>query len=265
MINDTLTFAKEAVAQGKRVALVSVTGTTGSSPASAGQLIAVLADGSSAGTVGGGATEHIIIQKAATAIKNGEKVFEFTINHADSGMVCGGSMSCFGNILGEENHLYIFGGGHIAQRLAPLAKATGFFVTVIEDRPEFESEFPNIRYLVCKPEDYERDIQLLGSAYIVICTRGHQTDDEALRFCLSKPHEYIGMIGSARKVEVLFEKLRRNGYMEETLSTIYTPVGLDIADAIPSEIAVSIVAEILLIKNNGSPNHKSKAYQPPKT
>jgi len=252
---DILAFTQERIASGIRVALVTVTETTGSSPASAGQLMAVLADGSSAGTVGGGATEYQIKQRAIDAINNGEKVFGFSFSHAESGMVCGGGMGGYGNVLGEENHLYIFGGGHIAQCLAPLAAATGFFVTVIEDRPELEDGFPNIRYLVCKPESYEKDIQLMGSVYIVICTRGHKTDEDALRFCISRPHKYIGMIGSSKKAGALFEKLHRNGYAG--INDIYAPIGLDVADSVPAEIAVSIMAEILLIKNNGSPSHKS--------
>ena len=258
MIKDTLSFAGENAAQGKKVALVTVTETTGSSPASAGQMIAVLADGSSAGTVGGGTTEFQIKQKAIEAIKNGEKVFHFHFDHAESGMVCGGSMSGYGTILGEENNLYIFGGGHIAQYLAPLAAATGFFVTVIEDRPEFEKEFPNACYLLCKPENYEKEIKMPDSSYAVICTRGHITDDEALRFCLSKQLKYTGMIGSSKKVETLFERLRHDGYTEETIKKIYTPIGLDIASSIPAEIAVSILAEMLLVKNNGSLKHKKE-------
>ena len=255
---DTLAFAQERLAQGRRVALVSVTKTTGSSPASAGQMMAVLADGTSFGTVGGGASEYRIKQMAMEAIKNDEKTFEFSFDHAESGMVCGGSMSGYGNILGDESHLYIFGGGHIAQHIAPLAAATGFFVTVIEDRPEFKSLFPNARYLVCKPENYEAEIQFQGQAYIAICTRGHKTDNEALRFCLSRPHKYLGMIGSSKKIMTLFKNLRQDGFAEETMKNIYAPIGLDIARSVPAEIAVSIVAEILLVKNNGSPNHISR-------
>ena len=256
MINDVLTFAKENVEQGKRVALVTVSETMGSSPASAGQMMAVIADGSSSGTVGGGITEFQIKEKAMEAIKNGEKVFSFYFDHAQSGMVCGGSMSGYISILGEEIFLYIFGGGHISQSLAPLAAATGFFVTVIEDRSELENKFSNVRFLLCEAENYEKEIQLNDSAYAVICTRGHKTDDAALRFCLSKQLKYTGMIGSSKKVETVFESLRRDGYAEDTIKKIYAPIGLDIASAIPAEIAVSILAEMLLIKNNGSPGHK---------
>ena len=257
-MQDTLAFAQEHLTQGKRVALVSVTKTRGSSPASAGQMMAVLADGTSFGTVGGGASEHRIKQMAMDAIKNSEKAFEFSFDHAESGMVCGGSMSGYGTIMGDESHLYIFGGGHIAQRLAPLAAATGFFVTVIEDRPEFKNLFPNARCLVCKPENYETEIHFQEHAYIAICTRGHKTDGEALRFCLSRPRKYLGMIGSSKKVQALFESLREDGIAEESLESIYAPIGLDIARSLPAEIAVSIMAELLLVKNNGSPNHISR-------
>ena len=258
MIQEILAFAQENLAQGKKLALVTVTETNGSSPASAGQMMAVLADGSSAGTVGGGASENQIKEKAIEAIKNNEKVFSFSFDHAEIGMVCGGSMKGYGSILGEENHLFIFGGGHIAQCLAPLALRTGFFVTVIEDRPEFENEFPNAHYLVCKSENYEKEIQLSGEAYVVICTRGHKSDEDALRFCLGKSTKYLGMIGSSKKVETLFEKLRKDGYKEETLKNIYSPIGLDIASQIPAEIAVAIMAEMLLVKNDGTAGHKRK-------
>jgi len=258
MIQDILALAQEQVSQGKQVALVTVTETNGSSPASIGQLMAVFANGSSVGTVGGGVSEHHITKRAVEAIKNGEKVFQFSFDHSENGMVCGGTMSGFGNVLGNENHLYIFGGGHVGQCLAPLAAATGFFVTVIEDRPELENAFSGIRYVVCKPENYEKEIQMSDSAYAVICTRGHKTDADALRYCLSKPLRYVGMIGSTKKVEAIFIKLLKEGCEEETLKDIYSPIGLDIASGIPAEIAVSIMAEILLIKNNGSLVHKRK-------
>jgi xanthine dehydrogenase accessory factor len=257
MIQDVLTFAQANAAQGKKVALITVIETTGSSPASVGQLMAVLADGTSAGTLGGGTTEYQIIQKTIAAINNGEKVFSFNLDHTESGMLCGGSMSGYGTIVGEESHLFIFGGGYIAQSLAPLAAQTGFCITVVEDRCEFAGKFSGIRYLVCKPEDYEKNIQLPDSAYVVICTRGHTTDNEVLRFCLPRQGlKYLGMIGSKKKAKALLEKLLQDGYCENVINNISTPIGLDIASSVPQEIAISIMAEILLVKNNGSLSHK---------
>jgi len=256
MITNILDFIKENISRGNKVALVTVTKINGSSPASVGQCIAVLENGESFGTVGGGKTEYLIIQEAIKTIKDGNKIFEFNYDHSEKGMICGGAMSGFGHVLGDENYLYIFGAGHIGMNLAKIATDAGFFVKVIEDRPEFADNFKNVEYIVTTPEKFETDVKFYGNPYIVICTRGHGTDDAALRFCLNKDYSYLGMIGSKKKVATLFGELRKEGYDEKVLQNIYTPIGLNIASGVPYEIAISILAEILLIKNGGSVNHK---------
>ena len=253
---DVITFAAQKAAEGKKVALVTVTETGGSSPASGGQMMAVLADGSTAGTVGGGASEHRIIQQALEAIKNGERVFKFSFDHSEFGMICGGSMAGFGNVLGNGPGLCVFGGGHISQCLARLAVNAGFSVTVVEDRPEFALNFESARYALCKPEEYEKNDPASNSDYAVICTRGHKTDAGALRYCLTKKFEYLGMIGSEKKVTETFDTLRAEGVEQKELDRVYAPIGLDIADSAPAEIAVAILAEILLVKNKGKLRHK---------
>jgi len=256
-MRDTLEFIQQSIAAGKKVALVTVTGITGSSPATHGQMIAVLSDGSSMGTVGGGATEHRIIQRAIEAINTGEDVFSMSLDHAENGMICGGSMEVFGNIIGNQSGLCIFGGGHIAQSLAKIASLTGFHVTVVEDRKNFADSFENINYFICTPDEYEKTDPAAFADYAVICTRGHSTDDEALRYCLTKKLKYTGMIGSKKKVAELYGKLRNEGVAQEELDKVYAPIGLDIASAAPGEIAIAILAEILLVKNNGVLKHKS--------
>ena len=255
-MHEIFSFISQNIAEGKKVALITVTGTDGSSPATVGQMIAVLADGTTKGTVGGGASEHRIIQTAVEAMENGESTFSLSIDHAENGMVCGGSMEVFGNITGNNTGLCIFGGGHIAQSLASIAAQTGFYVTVIEDRPEFASYFESVNYIVCKAEEYEKNDPAAGAEYAVICTRGHSTDDEALRYCLTKNLKYLGMIGSKTKVKEVFSKLSDEGVSEERLAGIYAPIGLDIASAVPAEIAVAVLAEILLVKNDGDLKHK---------
>jgi xanthine dehydrogenase accessory factor len=253
---DAITFAARNAAEGKNVALVTVTETSGSSPASVGQMIAVLADGSSAGTVGGGASEYHLIQKALEAIKNRQRVFKFSFDHSEYGMICGGGMAGFGNVLGGGPNLCVFGGGHIVQALARLALESGFSVTVVEDRPEFAMNFESARYVLCEPKEYKEKDPASGSDYAVICTRGHKTDGEALRYCLTKNFDYLGMIGSEKKVTELFNNLRAEGVEQAALDRVYAPIGLDIADALPAEIAVAILAEILLVKNKGNLRHK---------
>ena len=256
MIQDVLAFAAKKTADGEKVALVTVTATGGSSPASAGQVMAVLADESTAGTVGGGASEYRLIKQAAQAIRDGVSVFEFAFDHAEEGMVCGGNMQGFVNVLGNQAGIAIFGGGHIAQCLAKVALLTGFNVTVIEDRPELSGYFEGVRYIVCNADEYEAANAIGNCGYAVVCTRGHSTDTQALRYCLTKPLKYLGMIGSAAKTANVLELMREEDVPQAQRERVYTPIGLDIASGVPAEIAISILAEILLVKNGGSPAHK---------
>ena len=258
MIQDVLTFAAQKAAEGKKIALITVTETQGSSPASVGQVMAVLADGSSKGTVGGGASEHHIIGQAVAAMQSGANIFHFSFDHAENRMVCGGSMSGFGNIIGSGARLCIFGGGHIAQSLARIAAQTGFAVTVVEDRAELAAHFQGAQYLLCEPANYQAAAPVSDADYVVICTRGHRTDDDALRYCLTKQLSYLGMIGSEKKVSALFQNMRAEGVAQSELNRIYAPIGLDIAGAVPAEIAVAILAELLLVKNEGQLRHKKQ-------
>ena len=259
MIQDVLAFAAKKTEEGQKVALLTITATGGSSPASPGQVMAVLADGSTAGTVGGGASEYRLIKKAVQAIKDGLRIFEFALDHAEEGMTCGGSLQGVGNVLGSQAGIAIFGGGHIAQCLAKAALLTGFNVRVIEDRPEFSAYFEGVRYLVLSPDEYEAAGAIGSCDYAVICTRGHSTDTEALRYCLTKPLKYLGMIGSAAKTAKVMQLMREEGVPQETRDRVYTPIGLDIASEMPAEIAISILAEILLVKNGGTPAHKRRS------
>lgn len=255
MIQKTLAFAEEKIAQGQKVAWVAVTRTHGSSPASVGQVMAVAADGQTAGTIGGGASEFHVAQQAAAAIQAGEPVFFFAIDHAEDGMVCGGGMEGVGTVLGESARLVIFGGGHVSQQLASLAMQAGFPVCVVEDREALSASFESADFRLISPEAYSEKLPISPSDYVVICTRGHQSDDDALRYCLGQRPAYLGMIGSRGKVRTLMDRLAAEGVPPERLAQVYAPIGLDIATQKPAEIAVSILAEILLVKNGGSPRH----------
>lgn len=256
MSKNVLQFAADALEAKQAVALLTVTKTTGSSPASPGQMMAVLADGSSSGTVGGGLSEYRLKLRAQQALENNEAAFSFAYDHSELGMICGGGMEGFGHTVGTGTRLILFGGGHIAQKLASLARQTGFSVSVVEDRAELASEFDDVQFILAAVEDYPTKVSISKDSYVVICTRGHHTDDAALRFCLQQSSAYLGMIGSALKVKTLLDGLRADGYQEETLARLFAPIGLNIASEVPTEIAVSILAEMLLIKNSGSLEHK---------
>jgi xanthine dehydrogenase accessory factor len=149
----------------------------------------------------------------------------------------------------------IFGGGHVGQSIAHLAAFVGFRVTVIDDRMQFAraDRFPTADCTHALSFDRSFDaIRVTRSTYIVIVTRGHQYDEMVLREALNTQAKYIGMIGSRRKVEVTFRHLREQGVPESRLRNVYTPIGLDIRASTVEEIAVSIVAEMILIRRGGS-------------
>ena len=155
-----------------------------------------------------------------------------------------------------SRRMFIAGGGHVALPTAQIAAATGFEVTVIDDRPEFSrpDRFPWAARTRLAPEytncfaDYAPDAR----DYIVIVTRGHRYDGAVLAQALKTRAGYIGMIGSARKREQVYAALYEQGKNEKDLTRVSCPVGLSIGAETPEEIAVSIVAECIAHRRQGA-------------
>ncbi|KUO63142.1 MAG: xanthine dehydrogenase [Gracilibacter sp. BRH_c7a] len=154
-----------------------------------------------------------------------------------------------------QERLIIFGGGHIALPLVSIAKLLDYQVTVIDDRPSFASpdRFPQADNVLC--QDFTKAIREASfdrNTYIIIITRGHQHDKTCLEESLKQPQPaYIGMIGSKRKVYSLFQELRLSGCDEDRLDRVYAPIGLDIGAQTPEEIALSIMAEVVMVNHYG--------------
>ncbi len=151
--------------------------------------------------------------------------------------------------------LLIAGGGHIGQALARQAVLVGFDVTVIDDRPEFTDAalFPEGVRTRCGPVGEELAACDLGpESYVVIVTRGHRSDAEALAACIHSPAAYVGMIGSRRKVAMMRREFAESGLATEgELARLYAPIGLDIGAVTVPEIAASIVAELIAVRRRG--------------
>lgn len=148
--------------------------------------------------------------------------------------------------------LIICGGGHIALPLSKMGKMLGFNITVIDNRPEFacKDRFLEADNVICK-EFHEAidELDMHKNTYVVIVTRGHKDDRKCLENIIRKDNKYIGMIGSKAKVSSVFNSMIEEGYSEEDLKKVYTPIGLKICAQTPEEIAVSIFAEIIQVKN----------------
>lgn len=153
------------------------------------------------------------------------------------------------------SRLIILGGGHIALPLARIGKLLSYEVTVVDDRPTFASpeRFPEADQILCL--GFKRAIEALDfdtNTYVIVVTRGHSHDKTCLAEVLKRPQTaYTGMIGSRRKVEAIMKDLKEEGFTEDTLNQVYTPIGLDIGAQTPEEIAVSIMAEMIMINRYG--------------
>ncbi len=159
---------------------------------------------------------------------------------------------------GYKNKLFIIGGGHCALSLSRLMQPMDFYIHVYDDRKELNTMLANEaaheKHIV---DDYAVLGQLVPSGnahYVVIMTFGYRTDDVALKALLDKKYQYIGVLGSKKKMEILFADYRKQGISEEVLQRIHTPIGLAINSQTPEEIAVSIAAEIIKVKNGLATN-----------
>lgn len=148
-------------------------------------------------------------------------------------------------------HLVLFGGGHIAQALTPMAKVCGIRATVVDDRAEVLTydHFPQGTELIHSlfTELPEQRLERIAKPYYCIFTHGHSADAECLSWAGTRKSAYIGMIGSRRKIEACKEVAHARGVAEEVLSTIHSPIGLAINAVSPAEIAVAIMAEIISV------------------
>lgn len=152
----------------------------------------------------------------------------------------------------RPRRLFIFGAGHVAEQLAPLAANVNFETVVIDDRREFADprRFPTTTelHVVKTYENSVAQLALDAHAFIVICTRGHNFDKIILGQALDSGAAYIGMLGSQRKRETIYKALQKEGAPAEALARVHCPVGLAIQAQTPAEIAVSIVAQLIRVR-----------------
>jgi xanthine dehydrogenase accessory factor len=246
----------EALARGDEVALVTITGSTGSTPQRVGAKMLVYSDGRTVGTIGGGCYENDAFWKAREAIKARRPLnvkYELNDDFAqETGLVCGGQMEVFIEPVEASPDVYVFGAGHVGYFVAKMAQDVGFRVHVIDDREKFASQErfgPDVDVIVDHIPTWLDNNQLPPTAYAVIVTRGHTHDLDALRAVAAKPMRYVGLIGSKAKIRRIFDALLDEGIAPDALASIHAPIGLDIGAITPQEIAVSIVAELIAVKH----------------
>lgn len=256
MNQEVFAALSDALERGEEVALVTIVGSTGSTPQRVGAKMLVYADGRTVGTIGGGCYENDAFWKAREAIKARRPMtVRFDLNDdfaQESGLVCGGQMDVFIEPVEASPEVYVIGAGHVGFFVARFAHEAGFRVHVVDDREKFASTErfgPGIDVVVENIPAWLDAHPLPPAAYAVIVTRGHTHDLDALRAVTRQPLRYAGLIGSKAKVRRIFDALREEGVDPETLRAVHAPIGLDIGAITPQEIAISIVAELIAVKH----------------
>lgn len=230
--------------------LVTVTDVQGSTPGQPGFRMAVYADGTIRGTIGGGNLEHTARRVAQELLSSGSGPVtkSFTMEQ-DLGMSCGGRIQLFFEPYSPWR-LTLVGGGHVAQAVAPLAQSVGFVVEVFDDRPEIaEHPWPaGVRVHIGDMVEACRRLQPALHHCALVMTYQHLRDADTAAALVGHDLAYLGIIGSRRKAHLMLENLQRSGAAPERLQKVRTPVGVPVGAQTPAEIAVSVVAELIAVR-----------------
>ncbi len=165
-------------------------------------------------------------------------------------------------IIGRAETAYIVGGGHVAKAISQVLSELGFYITIFEERSELftlrENNYAD-KIITVKYDKITDFIDEGELSYVIIVTPKHITDKIALASVINLNVKYIGMMGSRKKINTIFELLRKEGVNENLFSKVHAPIGLDIRSETPQEIAISIAAEIIKIKNSNDRTDNKKS------
>ncbi len=234
---------------------VVVVEVSGSTPARPGAKMAVLYDGRSFGTVGGGALETEAIAEALKRFESGQAGLLKYEMGAEGPLAteCGGTATMYFEPIRPRAKLWLFGAGHVGREIAKVASVAGWHVVAVDDRPGAAAP-ENIEAAEHITGDYAglaEKLPISGCDYVVIVTAGHEGDEIIMKKLLARKTwpEYVGMMGSAQKVAQVFSHIKKAGLDSGRIKSIHAPIGLNIGTVEPGEIAVAIVAEMLGVKN----------------
>ena len=239
-------------------ALCTVTRSEGSTPRHVGSKMLVYPDGTFIGTVGGGDLEHRVMDEAWMAIADGQaRLLHYNMSDPSRGDVgvCGGQVEVFVEPILPSPLLIVIGAGHVGKAVAHLAIWLGFRVAVSDDRAEFctPETVPNAdAYYPVPMEKLTEHIKVTRQTYFVLTTRGSNVDALGLGPLLETEAAYIGVIGSKRRWSETVKALKKQGVPAEKIERIHSPIGLELRAETPEEIAVSIMAEVLMVRDKGT-------------
>lgn len=244
--------------RGLRLALCILVDKRGSGPREPGAKMVVVEDGQTFGTIGGGDFERILVKEALRAIEKGKPrkvIFSLREEGKEgaikTGLICGGEVEVFIDVMEPKPKLIIIGAGHVAESLATFAAHLGFDIIVVDDNEKLASRerFPMAKEIITGEYGEILDkINISQRDFVVIVYGEPEHDYLALKKIIQKKPFYAGLMGSRIKVNKLIERLKSEGISDEELKSLHAPVGLNIGAQTPEEIAISILAEIIAEK-----------------
>lgn len=252
---DFLTDFQKAKSEVGDFVVVTLTSFQGSAPQILGARMIVGPAGYFSGTVGGGKLEKRAIEAAVSMFEDSQASMAVVWNlQTDLGMSCGGVVSLLFEKQLQSNgwDIAIFGAGHVSQELVRVLSRLNCQITVIDPRPEWLGKLPesrNVKVVVqSAPEDFVSELS--SRAFVVVSTMGHATDLPILQKALPKRFPFIGAIGSSVKAEKLKRNLIDLGVSPEDTQALYCPIGEPIGNNTPPEIALSIAAQLLRVRDS---------------
>src|SRR5437763_5690044 len=241
---------------GERIAVATVVKTIGAAPCGVGTKLLVHADGSTSGSLSGAMVDAQAAQEAMQALREGHSSLVHIHLDADQAVgSCGATLELFIEVLRPEPRLIIAGAGYVAQALARLATSLDFRIVVVDDRRDLADPHvfgDKVQLTFGDIPQTIRDLEPDEASWVVIVTRGHHLDKDALRAALETNANYVGMIGSPSKVKRIFRDLLKEGISRERLAQVHAPIGLDLGAETPDEIALSIAAEMVMMRKKAS-------------
>ncbi len=240
---------------GRKVAFCTIVKKMGSGPREIGAKMIVCEDGQTFGTIGGGNLEKALIKEALKVLReSSSRKAVFSLHKGEregaiqTGLMCGGELTVFIDVIKPKERLIIVGAGHVAWFLAKLANIAGFSLVVVDDNKELANKerYPMAEKIITGnfPEILDK-IKVESRDFVVIVHGEPNHDYLALEKIIRKRPAYIGLLGSKEKVSKLTKRLEERGISKEDLNLLYAPIGLDIGAKTPEEIGISILAEII--------------------
>ena len=248
----------ELETQNQAGVLCTIIHSQGSTPRHTTSKMIVYPDKRLLGSIGGGELENRVIAEAIAALEDGKtRLLQYNMNDPSRGDpgVCGGKVVIFVEPILPKPTLVIIGTGHVGKAVAHLAHWLGFWVAASDDRPEFcnPEAVPDADVFYPVPlSELPHLIKFTSWTYIVLTTRGFDVDIAGLPGLLDTSAAYIGIIGSKRRWLTTRQRLIETGIPEAKLDRVNSPIGLELNAETPEEIAVSIMAEIIMLRNGGS-------------